>query len=207
HSSARLERYLQLCAQDNMQVCVPSTPAQAFHMLRRQMVRDYRTPLIVMTPKSLLRHPLAVNSMEDLTERGFQNVIDEIDALDPLAVTRLVMCSGKVYYDLLEKRRNAGLEDVAIVRIEQLYPFPEADMNALLDRYPNIAVNVWCQEEPLNQGAWLSIQPSLRLVLGGLARLDVSSRPASASPAVGSAKVHAAQQQELVNTALGIVES
>jgi len=208
HSSARLERYLQLCAQDNMQVCVPSTPAQAFHILRRQMVRDYRTPLIVMTPKSLLRHPLAVNSMEDLTERGFQNVIDEIDALDPLQVTRLVMCSGKVYYDLLEQRRKVGLDDVALVRIEQLYPFPEAEMNAVLDRYPNIAVNVWCQEEPLNQGAWLSIQPALRLVLGGIARLDVVSRPASASPAVGSYKVHAAQQQELVNNALGIrVES
>lgn len=205
HSSARLERYLQLCAQDNMQVCVPSTPAQAFHMLRRQMLRDYRTPLIVMTPKSLLRHPLAVNTLADLTERGFQNVIDEVDPVDPQKVTRLVMCSGKVYYDLLEKRRAEKLEHVAIVRIEQLYPFPEADMNAMLDRYPNADINVWCQEEPLNQGAWLSIQPSLRLVLGGLARLDVASRPASASPAVGSPKVHAKQQQELVNSALGLV--
>lgn len=205
HSSARLERYLQLCAQDNMQVCVPSTPAQAFHMLRRQMLRDYRTPLIVMTPKSLLRHPMAVNTLVDLTERGFQNVIDEVDPVDPQKVTRLVMCSGKVYYDLLEKRRAEKLEHVAIVRIEQLYPFPEADMNAMLDRYPNADINVWCQEEPLNQGAWLSIQPSLRLVLGGLARLDVASRPASASPAVGSPKVHAKQQQELVNSALGLV--
>ena len=204
HSSARLERYLQLCAQNNMQVCVPSTPAQAFHMLRRQMLRDCRMPLIVMTPKSLLRHPLAVNSVEDLTERGFQNVIDEIDAIDPQKVTRLVMCSGKVYYDLLEKRRAAGLEDVAIVRVEQLYPFPEVDMNAILDRYPNVEVNVWCQEEPLNQGAWLSIQPSLRQVLGNVARLDVVSRPASASPAVGSPKVHAKQQEELVLGALGL---
>lgn len=205
HSSARLERYLQLCAQNNMQVCVPSTPAQAFHMLRRQMLRDYRTPLVVMTPKSLLRHPLAVSSMADLTERGFQNVIDEIDPVDPQKVTRLVMCSGKVYYDLLEKRRAEKLGHVALVRIEQLYPFPEVDMDAILDRYPNVEVNVWCQEEPLNQGAWLSIQPSLRLVLGGMARLDVASRPASASPAVGSPKVHAKQQQELVNLALGIV--
>ena len=204
HSSARLERYLQLCAQNNMQVCVPSTPAQAFHMLRRQMVRDCRLPLIVMTPKSLLRHPLAVNSIEDLTERGFQNVIDEIDAIDPQKVTRLVMCSGKVYYDLLEKRRAAGLDDVAIVRVEQLYPFPEVDMNAVLDRYPNIEVHVWCQEEPLNQGAWLSIQPSLRQVLGNVARLDVVSRPASASPAVGSSKVHAKQQETLVLGALGL---
>ncbi|QTR48659.1 2-oxoglutarate dehydrogenase E1 component [Candidatus Thiothrix anitrata] len=204
HSSARLERYLQLCAQDNMQVCVPSTPAQAFHMLRRQMLRDYRTPLIVMTPKSLLRHPQAVNSVEDLTERGFQNVIDEVDAIDPLQVTRLVMCSGKVYYDLLNKRRTENLSHVALVRIEQLYPFPDKDMNELVDRYPNVGINVWCQEEPLNQGAWLSIQPSLRGVLGGMARLDVASRPASASPAVGSAKVHAKQQQALVYAALGI---
>ena len=206
HSSARLERYLQLCAQNNMQVCVPSTPAQAFHMLRRQMLRDYRSPLIVMTPKSLLRHPLAVNTLDDLTERGFQNVIDEVDAIDPQKVTRLVMCSGKVYYDLLEKRRAANLENVAIVRVEQLYPFPEVDMNAMLDRYPNVTVNVWCQEEPLNQGAWLSIQPSLRDVLGNAARLDVASRPASASPAVGSPKVHAKQQAALVADALGISE-
>ena len=206
HSSARLERYLQLCAQDNMQVCVPSTPAQAFHMLRRQMLRDCRLPLIVMTPKSLLRHPLAVNTIEDLTERGFQNVIDEVDAADPLQVTRLVMCSGKVYYDLLEKRRAENLSHVALVRIEQLYPFPDKDMNELVDRYPNVEINVWCQEEPLNQGAWLSIQPSLRGVLGGAARLDVASRPASASPAVGSAKVHAKQQHALVCAALGISE-
>ena len=207
HSSARLERYLQLCAQDNMQVCVPSTPAQAFHMLRRQMVRDYRAPLIVMTPKSLLRHPLAVNTMADLTERGFQNVIDEIDALDPQKVTRLVMCSGKVYYDLLEKRRAENLDNTAIVRIEQLYPFPEADMNAMLARYPNATQYIWCQEEPLNQGAWLSIQPSLRGVLGNATSLEVASRPASASPAVGSSKVHAAQQQKLVADALGIASA
>ena len=146
HSSARLERYLQLCAQDNMQVCVPSTPAQAFHMLRRQMLRDCRLPLIVMTPKSLLRHPLAVNTIEDLTERGFQNVIDEVDAADPLQVTRLVMCGAKVYYDLLEKRRAENLSNVALVRIEQLYPFPDKDMNELVDRYPNVEINVWCQE-------------------------------------------------------------
>lgn len=208
HSSARLERYLQLCAQNNMQVCVPSTPAQAFHMLRRQMIREYRTPLIVMTPKSLLRHPMAVNTIEDLTERGFQNVIGEIDPIDQEKVTRLVMCSGKVYYDLLEARRKANLEHVAIVRIEQLYPFPEVDMCTMLRRYPNADTFIWCQEEPLNQGAWLSIQPSLREVLGAMALLEVASRPASASPAVGSAKVHAAQQQKLVDTALGrIVES
>lgn len=204
HSSARLERYLQLCAQNNMQVCVPSTPAQAFHMLRRQMLRDYRTPLIVMTPKSLLRHPMAVNTTADLTERGFQNIISEIDPLEPEKVTRLVMCSGKVYYDLLEARRKAALEHVAIVRVEQLYPFPEVDMCTILRHYPNAEEHVWCQEEPLNQGAWLSIQPSLRAVLGSMAHLEVASRPASASPAVGSSKVHVAQQQALVNAALGV---
>ena len=206
HSSARLERYLQLCAQDNMQVCVPSTPAQAFHMLRRQMVRQARIPLIVMTPKSLLRHPLAVNTLADLTERGFQNVIDEIDALDPAKVTRLVFCSGKVYYDLLEKRRGANLDNAAIVRIEQLYPFPEDDMKAVLARYPNVTQYIWAQEEPLNQGAWLSIQPALRSVLGKAAELEVASRPASASPAVGSSKVHVKQQNQLVNDALGLAE-
>lgn len=206
HSSARLERYLQLCAQDNMQVCVPSTPAQAFHMIRRQMVRDYRTPLIVMTPKSLLRHPQAVSTVADLTERSFQNVIDEIDDIAADKVTRLVMCSGKVYYDLLNKRREKEMEDTAIIRVEQLYPFPEAEMNAVLARYPNAENFIWCQEEPLNQGAWLSIQPSLRQVLGAAARLQVSSRPASASPAVGSPKVHAEQQADLVNVALGLTE-
>jgi 2-oxoglutarate dehydrogenase E1 component len=136
HSSARLERYLQLCAEHNMQVIVPSTPAQCFHMLRRQMVRPFRKPLIVMSPKSLLRHRLAVNTLEDLTEGGFQEIIGEIDPHDPQQINRLVFCSGKVYYDLLEARRERKLEHVAIIRIEQLYPFPQALYNAQVARYP-----------------------------------------------------------------------
>lgn len=204
HSSARLERYLQLCAQDNMQVCVPSTPAQVFHMIRRQMVRDYRTPLIVMTPKSLLRHPQAVSTAEDLTECGFQNVIDEIDALDKDRVTRLVLCSGKVYYDLLNKRREENLNHVAIVRVEQLYPFPHQEFATIMKQYPNVKGYIWCQEEPQNQGAWLSIQPELRLALGASVRLEYAGRTATAAPAVGSPKVHAQQQQALVAKALGL---
>ena len=139
HSSARLERYLQMCAQHNMQVCVPSTPAQVFHMLRRQVVRPMRRPLIVMTPKSLLRHPLAVSKLEELAEGTFQNAIGEIDALDPKGVKRVVFCSGKVYYDLLDARRKAEQQDVALVRIEQLYPFPEEEVRAILADYSPVS--------------------------------------------------------------------
>ena len=154
HSSARLERYLQLCAEHNVQVCVPTTPAQIYHLLRRQVIRPLRKPLIVLTPKSLLRHKLAISTLEELAEGSFQTVIPEIDTLDPKNVTRLVLCSGKVYYDLLEKRRAEGREDIAIVRIEQLYPFPEDDLVEILAPYTNLKDVVWCQEEPMNQGAW-----------------------------------------------------
>nr|NOY03613.1 2-oxoglutarate dehydrogenase E1 component [Gammaproteobacteria bacterium] len=153
HSSARLERYLQLCAEHNIQVCVPTTPAQIYHLLRRQVIRPLRKPLIVLTPKSLLRHKLAVSTLEDLAEGSFQTVIPEIDNLDPAKVERLVLCGGKVYYDLLEKRRAEGREDIAIVRIEQLYPFPEDDLVEILAPYTNLKHAVWCQEEPMNQGA------------------------------------------------------
>lgn len=149
HSSARLERYLQLCAEHNIQVCVPTTPAQIYHLLRRQVIRPLRKPLIVLTPKSLLRHKLAVSTLEDLAEGSFQTVIPEIDALDPAKVTRLVLCSGKVYYDLLEKRRAEGREDIAIVRIEQLYPFPEDDLMETIAPYTNLQHVVWlCLETP-----------------------------------------------------------
>lgn len=206
HSSARLERFMQLCAQENMQVCVPSTPAQVFHMLRRQALRRYRRPLVVMTPKSLLRHPLAVNPMEDFTERGFQNVIGEIDDINPADVKRVVFCSGKVYYELLQKRRSEEVKDVAIIRLEQLYPFPEADISKVLEEYSHVEHFVWCQEEPFNQGAWLSIQPWLRTMLGGFARLDVASRPPMAAPAEGSSKAHLKAQERLLQTALGLTE-
>ncbi|HDP88897.1 MAG TPA: 2-oxoglutarate dehydrogenase E1 component, partial [Thioalkalivibrio sp.] len=205
HSSARLERYLQLCAQHNMQVCVPSTPAQVFHMLRRQMLRAYRKPLVVMSPKSLLRHKLAVNALEDLTAGGFQTVIDEIDGLDPRGIERVVLCSGKVYYDLLERRRELEREDIAIIRLEQLYPFPQDDLQAVLARYAKTDCYIWCQEEPLNQGAWYSTQHHIRNLLGPHHYLHHVTRPDSASPAVGYHGVHVEQQKHLVDEALGLI--
>ncbi|MCG6859674.1 MAG: 2-oxoglutarate dehydrogenase E1 component [Chromatiaceae bacterium] len=206
HSSARLERYLQLCADDNIQVCVPTTPAQMFHMLRRQMLRPMRRPLIIMSPKSLLRHRLSTSSREDLAQGKFHNVIDEVDGLDPKAVTRLVLCSGKVYYDILEKRREQGLKNVAIARVEQLYPYPGEEIEALLGRYPDVAEVVWTQEEPKNQGAWFHMQ-SPDCLAGSISathKLSYAGRGPSASPAVGYLNVHAAQQRALVSTALGL---
>lgn len=202
HSSARPERYLQLCAQHNMQVCVPSTPAQVFHMLRRQMVRPMRRPLIVFTPKSLLRHPLAVSTLDELAHGRFQNVIDEIDPLEPTAITRVVICSGKVYYDLLDARRKGELTHVAVVRIEQLYPFPLAELQAVFARYPALKEVVWCQEEPQNQGAWYCSQHHFHDALPAGISLRYAGRPASASPAVGYISLHLKQQKELVEAAL-----
>lgn len=202
HSSARLERYLQLCAEQNMQVCVPSTPAQIYHLLRRQMLRKVRRPLIVITPKSLLRHPLAVSSMEELVNGKYQNVIAEIDKLDPKQVRRVVMCSGKVYYDLLEQRRKNGQTDVAIIRIEQLYPYPHEEMKAALADYQQVSDYVWCQEEPLNQGAWYCSQHNFVTSIPEHGKLHYVGRPASASPAVGYMSLHNQQQADLVNEAL-----
>jgi 2-oxoglutarate dehydrogenase E1 component len=202
HSSARIERYLQLCAEYNMQVCVPTTPAQIFHLIRRQMVRNFRKPLIVMTPKSLLRHKLAVSTLEDLTQGQYQVVIDEIDDLKAAKVKRVVLCSGKVYYDLLETRRAEGLEDVAIVRMEQLYPFPRDALTALMKRYPKAKDMVWCQEEPRNQGAWYQQRHHYKICIGDKRKLYYAGRNASASPAAGSFAEHAAQQQALVAQAL-----
>lgn len=204
HSSARLERYLQLCAEQNMQVCVPSTPAQVYHMLRRQALRGMRRPLIVMSPKSLLRHPLAVSSLEELAEGRFEAVIGEADALNPADVKRVVLCSGKVYYDLLEQRRKNNQTDVAIIRIEQLYPFPHEDIHAILAPFSHVKDFVWCQEEPLNQGAWYCCQHNFRDAVPAGASLRYAGRPASASPAVGYTSVHQQQQQELVNDALNV---
>lgn len=201
HSSARLERYLQLCAEHNMQVCVPTTPAQVYHMLRRQVIRPLRKPLIALTPKSLLRHKLATSSLEDLAYGTFQTVIGEIDELNPAKVERLIMCSGKVYYELLEKRRAEGLEDTAIVRIEQLYPFPEDDLAKEFAKYPNLKQLVWCQEEPMNQGAWYCSQHHMRNVAAGYSSslmLQYAGRPASASPACGYPSQHAEEQEQLL---------
>ena len=207
HSSARLERYLQLCAEHNVQVCVPTTPAQIYHLLRRQVIRPLRKPLIVLTPKSLLRHKLAVSTLEDLAEGSFQTVIPEIDTLDPAKVERLVLCSGKVYYDLLEKRRAEGREDIAIVRIEQLYPFPEDDLVEILAPYTNLKHAVWCQEEPMNQGAWYSSQHHMRRILGRHNKalfLEYAGREASAAPACGYASMHAEQQEQLLKDAFTV---
>ena len=204
HSSARLERYLQLCAEQNMQVCVPSTPAQVYHMLRRQALRGMRRPLIVMSPKSLLRHPLAVSSLEELAEGHFEAVIGEADDLNPADVKRVVLCSGKVYYDLLEQRRKNNQTDVAIIRIEQLYPFPHEDIHAILAPFSHVKDFVWCQDEPLNQGAWYCCQHNFRDAVPAGAALRYAGRPASASPAVGYTSVHQQQQQELVNDALNV---
>jgi 2-oxoglutarate dehydrogenase E1 component len=206
HSSARLERYLQLCAEHNMQVCVPSTPAQVYHMLRRQVIRSMRRPLIVMSPKSLLRHPLAVSTLDELASGTFQNAIAEIDPLDMQAVNRVVLCSGKVYYELLEKRRNLEFNHVAIIRIEQLYPFPEDEVRAIFADYAHVNDFIWCQEEPQNQGAWYCSQHHFRTVLPEQAKLYYVGRDASASTAVGYMSLHLKQQKTLVNAALGFEE-
>lgn len=204
HSSARLERYLQLCAQQNMQVCVPSTPAQIFHMLRRQLIRPYRKPLIVMTPKSFLRHPLAVSPIEELTKGEFQLIIPEIDPIDSNNVDRLIICCGKVYYDLLEKRRQEKLLTTAIIRIEQLYPFAEEQLKSIIVTYKKAKKVVWCQEEPQNQGAWYSTQHHLRACLRKDQELDYAGRKPSASPAVGYLSVHEKEQKELIAEAFSI---
>ncbi|MGH8292362.1 MAG: 2-oxoglutarate dehydrogenase E1 component, partial [Gammaproteobacteria bacterium] len=202
HSSARLERYLQLCAEHNMQVCVPSTPAQMFHMLRRQMLRPYRKPLIVMTPKSLLRHKLSVSSLADLTHGRFHVVIPEIDALKAAKVRRVAFCSGKVYYDLLQARRAAKIDDIAIARLEQLYPFPHDEYAEVINLYANARDIVWCQEEPQNQGAWYEIRHRLQEPLTARHALRYVGRAASASPAAGYAQLHKQQQTALIQEVL-----
>jgi 2-oxoglutarate dehydrogenase E1 component len=201
HSSARLERFLQLCAENNMQVCVPSTPAQMFHLLRRQMLRQFRKPLIVMTPKSLLRHELSVSSLAELSHNSFANVIDEIDQIEPAQTRRVVFCSGKIYFELLQARRAAALPDVAIVRLEQLYPFPVEEYQAVLARYENATELVWCQEEPQNQGAWFQIRHRLQ-DLAQSRTVYYAGRAAAAAPATGLSKLHESQQRRLVETAL-----
>ena len=206
HSSARLERYLQLCACDNMQVVYPTTPAQMFHMLRRQVLRPYRKPLIVMSPKSLLRHKLSVSTLEDLSKGKFETVIDEVDTIKPTQVKRVVVCSGKVYFDLLERRRQLELKDVAIIRLEQLYPLPEERLAEVLGSYSKMTEIVWCQEEPKNQGAWYFLHSRLRNRATAKQRVFYAGRPEYAAPAEGLLYSHKAAQTELVDTALQGVE-
>jgi 2-oxoglutarate dehydrogenase E1 component len=209
HSSARLERYLQLCAERNMRVCNLTTPANYFHALRRQLKANYRKPLVLMTPKSLLRHKLAVSSLAEFGPgSAFKYVLPEIDAIAPEEeVKRVVLCSGKVYYDLLQERRDKGVQDVAIIRVEQLHPFPKQSLGQALAPYRNAEV-VWCQEEPENMGAWTYIDRRLERVLKGLdikaKRPEYVGRDEAASPATGLAKVHQQQQEALVRAALGL---
>jgi 2-oxoglutarate dehydrogenase E1 component len=203
HSSARLERFLQLCAEHNMIVCNPTTPAQMFHLLRRQMRWTCRKPLVVMTPKSLLRHRLATSALEEMTQGTFRMVVPEIDELESREVKRVVLCSGKIYYDLLENRRKSERRDVAIVRVEQLYPFPETFLKMALQRYTHATSFVWCQEEPKNQGAWYQSQHHIRAVLPVAAELQYAGRPMSAAPAVGNYSLHVQQTKALVDEALG----
>jgi 2-oxoglutarate dehydrogenase E1 component len=205
HSSARLERFLQLCAEDNLQVVHPTTPAQMFHVLRRQMRRPFRTPLVVMTPKSLLRHPRAVSPLTDLAEGRFQRVIDDA-GVEPARVQRLLFCSGKVFHVLDEAREQRGIRDIALVRIEELYPFPTADVQAAIARYPAGADVYWVQEEPANQGAWTFVRPLLTARLGGR-RLRYAGRAEAASPATGSHAVHEDEARALVADALGSAEA
>ena len=202
HSSARLERFLQLCALDNIQVCTPTTPAQMFHMLRRQMRRATRKPLVVMTPKSMLRHKLSVSTLDELAKGGFQELIADTSCKDPKKARRVVVCGGKVYYDLLEALEAKKVKDVALVRVEQLYPFPREALAAELKRFGAAKEVVWCQEEPMNQGAWYQIRHHLDFCLAKGQSLSYAGRARSASPAAGHLNTHNAEQAQLIEDAL-----
>jgi 2-oxoglutarate dehydrogenase E1 component len=201
HSSARPERYLQLCAQHNMQVVVPTTPAQIFHLLRRQMLRNFRKPLITITPKSLLRHRQAVSSLDEFADGQWHNVIADVDPLDPAKVKRVIVCSGKVYYELLAYRREHSIDDVALLRLEQQYPFPHDDYKREVGKYAKATEVVWCQEEPQNQGAWYRLRGYMRNDIDADKVLAYAGRPVSASPAVGYAAKHNAEQKQLIEDA------
>ncbi|MGB8337346.1 MAG: 2-oxoglutarate dehydrogenase E1 component [Burkholderiales bacterium] len=205
HSSARLERYLQLCAEHNMQVVVPSNPAQVFHMLRRQMIRPMRRPLIVMMPKSLLRRKESVSSLDDLAKGQFQNIIGETDAnFDAKKARRVVFCGGKVYYDIVAERSVRNIKDIAVVRIEQLYPFPHEEFATQIKHYSSTKDICWAQEEPANQGAWHRVQHYLLQHMRDDQQLSFALRPSSASPAVGYLAKHNEQQKALVDAALTV---
>ena len=208
HSSARPERFIQLCAEMNMEVCVPSSASQIYHVLRRQMVRKQRKPLVIFSPKSLLRNKDASCSLDDLAKGEFQRVIGEVDNLNPAKVTRVILCSGKVYYELLNARREQKLDHIAIIRIEQLYPFPEESFKAELAKFPKATEIVWCQEEPRNQGFWywFASRQHLARSVGPKQSLLLVSRPAAASPAVGYLAKHNEQHKTLIESAMGKIE-
>lgn len=203
HSSARIERYLQLCAQQNMQVCLPTNSAQIFHLLRRQIKQPFRKPLVVMTPKSLLRHKQAASSLDELSNGCFQQLIGHHDSKNDPGIKRVLFCSGKIYYDLLNKCQQQKRDDIAIVRIEQLYPFPADLLQQEIKRYANVEKFIWVQEEPKNQGAWYASQHHMRASIGDDFYLEYAGRPLSAAPAVGYTSLHNEQLQELLNTAVG----
>ncbi|NDY94850.1 2-oxoglutarate dehydrogenase E1 component [Wenzhouxiangella limi] len=202
HSSARLERFMQLASGNNIQVCVPSLPSQMFHMLRRQMLRPFRRPLIVMTPKSLLRHKASTSGLDEIEHGAFRVVIDDPNKPSPETVKRVVFCAGKVYFDLAEARDSQNKDDVALVRVEQLYPFPREELQAIIEHYSQADEIVWCQEEPLNQGAWFQIRHHIQACIRPDQNLKYVGRNASASPAVGYYQIHQEQQKRLVSDAL-----
>ena len=207
HSSARLERFLQLCAEHNIQVVIPTTPAQVFHMIRRQAIRPMRRPLVVMSPKWILRHKLATSTLEELANGSFQPVLGEQSLTENKKVKRVVLCSGKVYYHLLEAREEREITNVALIRIEQLYPFPEENLRVALEQYKHVTDFIWCQEEPLNQGAWYSSQHRMRRSIERVnekAYLRYAGRPASSAPAAGYMSTHIEEQTKFINAALDI---
>ena len=200
HSSARLERYLQLCAQHNMRVAMPTLPSQIFHLLRSQMTCKFRKPLIVMSPKSLLRHEGAVSSLESFSKGEFQKVIPETEKLDDKKVKRLILCCGKIYYKLHEERVEKYDLTTAIVRVEQLYPFPRVDLEKVHDQYPNVETVIWCQDEPRNQGAWREFKSRLNETFAPLT-VEFAGRSSSASSAAGYMGLHLEQENRLVTYA------
>jgi 2-oxoglutarate dehydrogenase E1 component len=202
HSSARLERYLQLCAENNMQVCYPTTPAQYFHLLRRQVRQSVLRPLVVMTPKSLLRLPQAVSTLDQFQKGGFLPVIG--DGVAPGGVQRVIICSGKVYYDLLAELEKNNTGRIAVLRLEQFYPFPQSLLQRWLDSFPNAQEIVWVQEEPRNMGGWAFARPRLEELLGEDQVLRYVGRKISASPATGSYKLHQLEQQQFIQEALSL---
>jgi 2-oxoglutarate dehydrogenase E1 component len=204
HSSARLERFLQLCAEDNIQVCNLTTPAQYFHVLRRQMMRKFRKPLVIMTPKSLLRAEACVSSLEDFTSGGFVEILPAPLGCKPEKVERVILCSGKVYYDLLNYRESHKLANAAIIRLEQLYPLDEASLARQLDQFPKKAKIIWCQEEPQNMGAWSFIYLILDRMHGHQREIWYAGRDAGASPAVGALAIHRREQKFIVELAFNI---
>jgi 2-oxoglutarate dehydrogenase E1 component len=203
HSSGRLERFLNMGVNDNLQVCNLTTPAQYFHVLRRQVLRPYRKPLVIMSPKSLLRHPAATSALSDFTQGGFQRIIPDQMSVEPAKIKRVLLCTGKVYYDLAAAREERGRDDVAIIRVEQLYPLRKDELLDILSVYPDGTPVVWVQEEPKNMGAWTYLNRDLPSYLAGIFQWSCASRPLSSSPAAGSLSRHKREQARLIDDAFG----